>query len=86
MSKKKDSEEIALRVIKQVYGDIFRTACASWTRTEVLQHMNETIVAGGAIRDTIFGKEVRDIDIFVPKGSKMSVWKCEGKHNILYNR
>ena len=54
----KQDKDIALRVTKQFYKDVISNTIPMPTAQAFLE---QTIVAGGAIRDTIFDKEVRDI-------------------------
>ncbi len=75
-------KDIALTVTKQFYADLYINTCENATAKKIIK---QTIVAGGAIRDTILEREIADIDVFVPSGSIMSKWPCEEDGNILWN-
>ena len=52
------TSEQALQVTKDVYKHFIERDCPTL--------LNNSCVAGGAIRDAIYNKEIKDIDIFVP--------------------
>ena len=78
MTTKTYTPEIALQVTKQVYSDLYKA------KPRNVEGINESIVAGGAIRDIIFNKPIKDIDIFIPTHCVMHKWKAQNPLHTLY--
>lgn len=50
----------------------------------VHDHVPEALVAGGCLRDTLLGRPVNDVDIFVPYGKeRLAALAIEGTHPVL---
>ena len=47
------------------YADLFQKLC----------HVSECAIAGGYVRDTVLGKEVKDVDIFIHSSQSWMYWK-----------